>query len=181
MTMLLVSHPMRILVTQHSINPIQSLEHDPAGQHHRCLLIRLRILPIGHDTYRKGKQKQTICSSPYLLGLFCSRAPPAFPMGNSPVFNNQQKCHSLVDANYPLFADVCGAVPQARYSLPNAFGHRDRWQITQFLHGMISSSNDATCTRSLKLLMCPLLFPTCPPSQYQASSMLPCQSYCRGE
>lgn len=84
--------------------------------------------------------------------------------------------------NHPLFADACGALPQARYQLPNILGHRERWQIELFLHGMISASEDATCLRSLRMLLCPLLFPSCPSrSDSSSSTLLPCQSFCRGE
>ncbi len=88
-------------------------------------------------------------------------------------------CHSLVDPQYPIFADTCGAVPQARYSLPNSFGHRERWHIAQVLTSLVGSSSDPACTRSLRLLLCPVLFPPCP-SRHEPPPVLPCQSYCRG-
>ena len=82
--------------------------------------------------------------------------------------------------NHPLFSDTCGALPQARYNLPNAFGHRERWQIELFLHGLISASTDSTCLRSLRLLLCPILFPPCPSRYETTPTLLPCQSFCRG-
>jgi len=87
-------------------------------------------------------------------------------------------CYSLVDPQYPIFSDVCGAVPQARYFLPNSFGHRERWQVAQILTGFASSSQDPACTRSLRLLLCPVLFPPCP-TRHEPPPVLPCQSYCR--
>ncbi|CAF1021011.1 unnamed protein product [Adineta steineri] len=92
--------------------------------------------------------------------------------------NNGPTCHSLIDAHYPIFSDVCGAVPQAKYSLPNAFGHREKWQISQILTALMSSPTEATCTRSLRLLLCPILFPPCS-TRHQPAPVLPCQSYCR--
>ncbi len=88
-------------------------------------------------------------------------------------------CSSLVDSQYPIFSDTCGAVPQARYALPNAFGHRERWQIAQILTNLVGSSTDPACIRSLRLLLCPVLFPPCP-SRHEPPAVLPCQSYCRG-
>ena len=98
---------------------------------------------------------------------------------NHAMVANSPTCHSLVDAQYPLFSDTCGAVPQARYALPNVFGHRERWQILQFLTALVGSSNDPACTRSLRLLVCPVLFPPCQ-SRFEPPAVLPCQSYCRG-
>lgn len=96
--------------------------------------------------------------------------------------NNGPTCHSLLDPQYPLFSDICGAVPQARYSLPNSFGHVERWQIAQTLSGMLdpsgSISANPSCTRSLRLLLCPLLFPPCP-TRYEAPPVLPCRPFCR--
>jgi hypothetical protein len=89
------------------------------------------------------------------------------------------KCHSLIDHQYPIISDTCGAVPQARYTLPNSFGHRDRWQAAQALTALMSASTDPACTRSLRLLVCPVLFPSCP-TRYEPTPVLPCQSYCRG-
>lgn len=92
-------------------------------------------------------------------------------------------CYSVVDMNHPLLADTCGVLPQARYTLPNLFGHRERWQIELFLHGLISATTDTTCLRSLRLLLCPLLFPPCPSRIDMAttptSTLFPCQSFCR--
>jgi hypothetical protein len=92
-------------------------------------------------------------------------------------------CHSILDPHYTMFADICGVIPQARYSLPNFLGHVDRWQIAQalsvFLGPSNPSANNPACTRSLRLLVCPLLFPPCP-GRREASPALPCQSFCRG-
>ncbi len=88
-------------------------------------------------------------------------------------------CYSLVDQQYPIFSDACGAVPQARYSLPNSFGHRERWQAAQVLSALVGSSTDPACTRSLRLLLCPVLFPPCQ-TRNEPPPVLPCQSYCRG-
>jgi len=104
---------------------------------------------------------------------------PSVAFDSNPMLNNGPTCHSLIDPQYPVFSDTCGAVPQARYSLPNALGHRDRWQIAQILTSLIGSSTDSTCTRSLRLLLCPVLFPPCP-TRREPSPVLPCQSYCRG-
>ena len=103
----------------------------------------------------------------------------AMPFDNHAMLANSPTCHSLVDAQYPLFSDTCGAVPQARYALPNVFGHRERWQILQFLTALVGSSNDPACTRSLRLLVCPVLFPPCQ-SRFEPPAVLPCQSFCRG-
>ncbi|CAF2978062.1 unnamed protein product [Rotaria sp. Silwood2] len=99
---------------------------------------------------------------------------------NSPYVNNAPTCYALLDPQYPLFSDLCGAVPQARYSLPNSFGHFERWQITQVLNTILGSSppTNPTCTRSLRLLICPLLFPPCP-SRYEPPAVVPCQPFCR--
>jgi len=40
-----------------------------------------------------------------------------------------------------------------------------------------TSANPA-CTRSLRLLLCPLLFPPCP-TRYEPPPVLPCQPFCR--
>jgi hypothetical protein len=96
--------------------------------------------------------------------------------------SNGPTCHSLLDPIYPLFSDICGSVPQARYSLPNAFGHLERWQIAQILTIILGpttpSSANPVCSRSLRLLLCPLLFPPCP-TRYEAPPVLPCQPFCR--
>jgi hypothetical protein len=95
---------------------------------------------------------------------------------------NEATCYPLLDPQYPLFSDLCGAVPQARFSLPNSFGHFERWQITQVLSTMLGSSpptsTNPSCTRSLRLLICPLLFPPCP-SRYEPPPVVPCQPFCR--
>jgi len=95
---------------------------------------------------------------------------------------NGPQCYSLLDIQYPLFSDICGAVPQARYSLPNLFGHFERWQIAQVLTAILGPSTptsaNPSCTRSLRLLLCPLLFPPCP-TRHEAPPVLPCQSFCR--
>ncbi len=95
------------------------------------------------------------------------------------MFSSGPSCNSLVDPQYPIFTDTCGAVPQARYSLPNSFGHRERWQVAQVLTTLVGSSTDPACTRSLRLLLCPVLFPPCP-TRHEPPPVLPCQSYCRG-
>jgi hypothetical protein len=103
---------------------------------------------------------------------------PSTSYDSNPMLSSAPSCNSLVDSQYPIFSDVCGAVPQARYSLPNSFGHRERWQVAQILSALISSSSDSSCTRSLRLLLCPVLFPPCP-SRHEPPAVLPCQSYCR--
>jgi hypothetical protein len=112
---------------------------------------------------------------------FPSNFPTSFPSmsyDNNPMLSNGPSCYSLIDPQYPIFADTCGAVPQARYSLPNSFGHRERWQIAQILNSLVGSSTDPACTRSLRLLLCPVLFPPCP-TRHEPLPVLPCQSYCR--
>jgi hypothetical protein len=103
---------------------------------------------------------------------------PSISYDSNPMLSSTPSCNSVVDSQYPIFSDVCGAVPQARYSLPNAFGHRERWQVAQILSTLLSVSSDSSCTRSLRLLLCPVLFPPCP-SRYEPPPVLPCQSYCR--
>lgn len=107
--------------------------------------------------------------------------PPVFPR-NNPFFKRSTQCFSLVDMQNPLFADVCGTLPQIRYSLPNAFGHSERWQIAQVINTILGSStatsNNPTCNRSLRLLICPLLFPPCP-TQDERAAVIPCQPFCR--
>jgi hypothetical protein len=103
---------------------------------------------------------------------------PSISYDNNPMFSSGPSCNSLVDPQYPIFTDTCGAVPQARYSLPNSFGHRERWQVAQILNTLVSSSADPACTRSLRLLLCPVLFPPCP-TRHEPPPVLPCQSYCR--
>lgn len=102
-----------------------------------------------------------------------------YPQDGYSSMNSRSTCSSLIDMKYPVFADTCGAVPQARYALPNAFGHRERWQVAQFLQGLIGSSNEPACLRSLRLLLCPMLFPPCASRLSQTPTVLPCQSYCR--
>ncbi|CAF1227999.1 unnamed protein product [Adineta steineri] len=98
------------------------------------------------------------------------------------IFDHGPTCHSLLDPQYPLFSDVCGAVPQARYSLPNLFGHVERWQIAQVLSTILDpttlASSAPNCPRALRLLLCPLLFPPCP-TRYETPPILPCQPFCR--
>ncbi len=107
--------------------------------------------------------------------------PAAFETGA--YLGNGPNCYSLLDSQYPLFSDICGAVPQARYSLPNSFGHLERWQIAQVLNAILGpltpTSASPVCTRSLRLLLCPLLFPPCP-TRYETPPVLPCQPFCRG-
>lgn len=94
-------------------------------------------------------------------------------------FDNGPTCYPLLDPQYPLFSDICGAVPQARYSLPNAFGHIERWQIAQVLSSILNPATaNPSCTRSLRLLICPLLFPPCA-TRHEAPPVLPCQPFCR--
>jgi len=114
----------------------------------------------------------------FILSIFSSSL-PSTSYDSNPMLSSAPSCNSLVDSQYPIFSDVCGAVPQARYSLPNSFGHRERWQVAQILSALISSSSDSSCTRSLRLLLCPVLFPPCP-SRHEPPAVLPCQSYCRG-
>lgn len=113
--------------------------------------------------------------SPYGL------APSAYETG--PYLSQGPNCFPLLDPQYPFFSDLCGAVPQARYALPNAFGHSERWQIAQVLGTILGPMSPASanpvCTRSLRLLLCPLLFPPCP-TKYETRPVAPCQSFCRG-
>jgi hypothetical protein len=111
--------------------------------------------------------------------------PSSFPVASfdsDPYLNNGPNCYSLLDPQYPLFSDICGAVPQARYSLPNLFGHVERWQIAQTLSSILGSATPSSaspaCTRSLRLLLCPLLFPPCS-SRREGPPVLPCQPFCR--
>lgn len=98
----------------------------------------------------------------------------------TPTPTSGPSCYSVVDMNHPLLADICGALPQARYNLPNLFGHRERWQVELFLHGLVNAATDTTCLRSLRLLLCPLLFPPCTSrADPTAPTLLPCQSFCR--
>jgi len=98
-------------------------------------------------------------------------------------FDNTPTCHSILDPQYSLFSDICGVVPQARYSLPNYFGHVERWQIAQALTTLLGPSNPSSgnpsCARSLKLLVCPLLFPPCKTGRRELPPVLPCQPFCR--
>jgi hypothetical protein len=107
-----------------------------------------------------------------------STFPPSISFDSNPMLSSSPTCNSLVDPQYPIFSDICGAVPQARYSLPNSFGHRERWQIAQILTNLMGSSTDPACIRSLRLLICPVLFPPCP-TRHEPLPILPCQSYCR--
>ncbi len=144
---------------------------------------------IGLDMNIQSKYlKHFFCCS--LLFLFFSGFPSSLPsispvpspsisFDSNAMLGGGPSCNSLVDQQYPIFSDICGAVPQARYSLPNSFGHRERWQIAHILSSLASSSTDAACTRSLRLLLCPVLFPPCP-TRYEPPPVLPCQSYCRG-
>lgn len=126
--------------------------------------------------------------SPYEHGLNSMPMGMPVPSMPSPIFqigtypNSEPSCFSLLDPQYPLFADVCGALPQARYSLPNSFGHLERWQIAQVLTSILGSSTPAAknpvCTRSLRLLLCPLLFPPCP-TRDEPPAVVPCQPFCR--
>ncbi|CAF1134686.1 unnamed protein product [Rotaria sp. Silwood1] len=117
-----------------------------------------------------------------LLNYPGSLPPVSGPIDHSLYSNNEPTCYRLLDPQYPLFSDLCGAVPQARYSLPNSFGHFERWQITQVLNTMLGTSTptstNPTCARSLRLLICPLLFPPCP-SRHEPPPVVPCQPFCR--
>jgi hypothetical protein len=106
---------------------------------------------------------------------------PSTPFDDDTYLSNGPQCYSLLDPQYPLFSDICGAVPQARYSLPNLFGHIERWQIAQILIttlGQSTASPNPSCTRALRLLLCPLLFPPCR-TRYEPPPVLPCQPFCR--
>ncbi|CAF0743625.1 unnamed protein product [Adineta ricciae] len=103
---------------------------------------------------------------------------PAYSYNMQRMPQNSPTCSSLIDPQFPIFSDTCGAVPQARYSLPNVFGHRDKWQIAQLLNVLASTTTDPTCSRSTRLLLCPILFPSCP-TRHQPTPVLPCQSFCR--
>ncbi|CAF1503647.1 unnamed protein product [Rotaria magnacalcarata] len=102
----------------------------------------------------------------------------SFPVPTSSNSNNGFTCNGLLDPQYPIFSDMCGAVPQARYALPNTFGHNDRWQIAHILTTLISSTTDAFCIRSLRHLLCPMLFQPCR-VRHEPPLVLPCQYYCR--
>ncbi len=114
-----------------------------------------------------------------MLTNFPGPLPPA-AFDSGAYLSNGPSCYTLLDPQYPLFSDICGAVPQARYSLPNSFGHLERWQIAQVLSVILgpSTPTNPVCTRSLRLLLCPLLFPPCP-TRYEAPPVLPCQPFCR--
>ena len=99
-------------------------------------------------------------------------------------FSDGPTCHSLLDPQYPLFSDICGVIPQARYALPNFFGHYEKWQIVQTLTTVLGPgagpvASDPACTRALRLLVCPLLFPPCK-TRRDLLSILPCQPFCHG-
>ncbi|CAF1586088.1 unnamed protein product [Adineta ricciae] len=113
----------------------------------------------------------------YGFSKFLSTFPGTF-LSEMP-FQSGPTCHSLVDPQYALFSDICGAVPQARYSLPNSFGHVEKWQIAQALTTILDPMiTPPGCTRSLRLLLCPLLFPPCS-TPFDAPPVLPCQPFCR--
>ncbi len=133
---------------------------------------------IGHDL-DMDLSKLYLCYELFSYRYFSGPlSPAAAAFDSSPFLNNGPICYSLLDSQYPLFSDMCGAVPQARYSLPNSFGHVERWQIAQILTAILGPATPA-CTRSLRLLLCPLLFPPCP-KRYEAPPVLPCQPFCRG-
>ena len=127
--------------------------------------------------YKKQFVLLLLLTDSFIFSLFPSVS-PSVSQDKTPTLASAPLCYSLVDSQYAIFSDVCGAVPQARYSLPNTFGHRERWQVAQTLNAFISSASDSSCTRSLRLLICPVLFPPCP-SRYEPPAVLPCQSYCR--
>ena len=88
-------------------------------------------------------------------------------------------CRSIIDLEYPVFSDLCGAVPQARYALPNLLGHHGRWDVAYFLSIIVGAAKDKACISSLRILLCPMLFPPCR-KRYYTPPVLPCQSYCHG-
>ncbi|CAF1176298.1 unnamed protein product [Rotaria sp. Silwood1] len=107
--------------------------------------------------------------------------PPSSPplsYNTNPMLNMGTSCKSLIDPQYPIFSDMCGAVPQARYGLPNTFGHYDRWQLAHLLTTLIGSTTDPVCIRSLRHLLCPMLFQPCR-VRHEPPLVLPCQYYCR--
>jgi type II secretory pathway pseudopilin PulG len=96
--------------------------------------------------------------------------------------NSGPQCYGLVDSLYPQFSDICGTLPQVRYSLPNAFGHTQRWQIAQTLSTMLispmPSASNPVCYRSLRLLICPLLFQPCM-TPVEPVPAIPCKPFCQ--
>ncbi|CAF3633017.1 unnamed protein product [Rotaria socialis] len=115
----------------------------------------------------------------YIRVQFPSEQPQSpLPVPTSSNSNNGFTCNGLLDPQYPIFSDMCGAVPQARYALPNTFGHNDRWQIAHILTTLMSSTTDASCIRSLRHLLCPMLFQPCR-VRHEPPLVLPCQYYCR--
>jgi hypothetical protein len=103
---------------------------------------------------------------------------PTYPFINNPTIVSGFSCNSLIDLQYPIFSDMCGAVPQARYSLPNTFGHNDRWQIAHILSTLMAPITDPVCISSLRHLLCPILFQPCR-ARHEPALVLPCQHYCR--
>ena len=101
-----------------------------------------------------------------------------FPSSNS----GASQCFSMVDSLYPEFPDICGPLPQVRYSLPNAFGHTQRWQISQALRTMLSApsslGSNTNCPRSIRHLLCPLLFPPCS-TPNEPAPVIPCKAFCQ--
>ncbi|CAF2787907.1 unnamed protein product [Rotaria sp. Silwood2] len=115
------------------------------------------------------------------MSRFINRNMMPVPLGsynNNPMFSMGTSCHSLIDPKYPIFSDMCGAVPQARYGLPNTFGHYDRWQLAHILTTIMGSTTDPNCIRSLRHLLCPMLFQPCR-ARHEPPLVLPCQFYCR--
>lgn len=74
---------------------------------------------------------------------------------------------------------MCGAVPQARYVLPNSFGHNDRWQLSYVLTNIMQAVTDPVCVREVRRLLCPMLFQPCR-VRHEPPLLLPCQYYCSG-
>lgn len=112
-----------------------------------------------------------------------SNYPGMLPLGYDNGYSQGgPSCYPLLDPQYSIFSDICGVVPQARYSLPNSFGHVDRWQVAQTLTAILgptaATSANPGCNRSLRLLLCPLLFPPCS-RRDQSPPVVPCQTFCR--
>jgi len=172
-------HPMLIIDIQHLVLQKVIIEHVHVGHHHHHQQYHHFLPPpqsppsSSYDDFINGNDWSRFeFPTPFSPSL------PSIPFDSNPILSSGPTCSSLVDSQYPIFSDICGAVPQARYSLPNSFGHRERWQIAQILNVFVGSSTDPACTRSSRLLLCPLLFPPCQ-TRYEPPPVLPCQSYCR--
>jgi hypothetical protein len=143
--------------------------------------VRCAIPPSDYLNVKKRSLYEPEIDS--ILIPFADISPIIDVVDNSAYVNTKPRCHALLDPQYPQFSDICGTLPQIRYSLPNSFGHVERWQIAQVLSTILSSSlltsTNPTCYRNLRLLICPLLFPQCSTRSKPSRPVLPCQPFCR--